>query len=644
MVHTKRSKDNPILTPNHANSWEEEAVFNGSVAKHDSTYYMVYRAVSVDQLYQGTRLQLSTVGIAEGGDGVHYKKRRPFIIPEHDWEKFGCEDPRVTKMDDTYFIFYTALGNWPPNADGIRVGVAMTKNFEKVEEKHLVTPFNAKAMAMFPDKVNGKITAILAVNTDRPPVKICIAQFDSKEQMWDAAYWNNFYEHLDDHAINIFHRDNDHLEVGAAPVKTEDGWVLIFSYIENYFGGGNRVFRIDAALLDLEDPRKLVGQTVDPLIIPEEQYELYGMVPNIVFPSGVFAEDGQLHIYYSGCDTVVCRASVVLSELVAELKENPTVNPEMRRPELLARFDENPIISPIPDHSWENKYTFNAGAINVGDKIHILYRAMGDDDTSVLGYASTTDGLHIDERLATPVYTPRETFEKKYHPGFSGCEDPRLTRIENTIYMTYTAYDGINPPRIGMASISVDDFLSKKWNWSRPTLISAPGIDNKDSAIVSEKIDNRYMIFHRLPPCIWVDLVSDLNFGDNRWLGGHPLMAPRVNSWDNLKIGLNGPPEKTEDGWLMLYHGVSSRDLKYRVGAALLDLTNPLKVIARLQNPILEPLTWYENQGYREGTVFSNGQAIKDGVLYVYYGGADKYTAVATVPLETILDALKKGK
>lgn len=644
MVHTKRCKDNPILKPNHANSWEEVAVFNGSVAKHNDDYYMVYRAVSVEQLYEGARLQLSTVGIAEGPDGVHFKKRRPFIIPENDWEKFGCEDPRVTKIDDTFFIFYTALSNWPPNADGIKVGVALTRDFSKVEEKHLVTPFNAKAMAMFPDKVNGKITAILAVNTDRPPVRLCIAQFDSKEQMWDHGYWNDFYQHLDDHAINIFHRDNDHLEVGATPVKTEDGWVLIFSYIENYFGGGNRVFRIDAALLDLNEPRKLIGQTIDPLVIPEEQYELYGMVPNIVFPSGVFAEDGQLHIYYSGCDTVVCRASVPLSDLVTELKENPTVNPGMRRPELLARFDENPIISPIPDHPWENKYTFNAGAIFAGDKIHILYRAMGDDDTSVLGYASTKDGLHIDERLNDPVYVPRETFEKKYHPGFSGCEDPRLTRIENTIYITYTAYDGINPPRIGMSSISVDDFLSHKWNWSHPILISAPGIDNKDSALVSEKIDGRYMIFHRLPPCIWVDLVSDLDFGGHKWLGGHPLMAPRVNSWDNLKIGLNGPPEKTEDGWLLLYHGVSSRDMKYRIGAALLDLSNPLKVIARLQNPILEPLTWYENQGYREGTVFSNGQAIKDGILYVYYGGADKYTAVATVPVDTILDALKRGK
>ena len=83
--------------------------------------------------------------------------------------------------------------------------------------------------------------------------------------------------------------------------------------------------------------------------------------------------------------------------------------------------------------------------------------------------------------------------------------------------------------------------------------------------------------------------------------------------------------------------------MKYRMGAALLDLKNPLKILARLNNPILEPYTWYENEGYRAGTVFSCGQTIKNGVLYVYYGGADKYTAVATAPLAAILTSLKKG-
>lgn len=644
MVTTKRSKENPIFYPTKDNSWEAEAAFNGSLVKDGPIYTMVYRALSLEHLYQDKRLKLSTIGAAESRDGVHFRKRRQLITPSEKWEKYGCEDPRITKFEGKYYIFYTALSNWPPNKDGIKVAVAVTDNLEHVQERHLVTPFNAKAMGLFPQRINGKIAVVLTANTDNPPAKICIAFLDSIEQLWDQDFWNNWYKEIDKHVIPIYHTKDDHLEVGGAPLKTDDGWILVFSYIENYFAGDRRIFRIDAALLDLADPQKLVGQTLDPLLVPEEQYEIYGMVPNVIFPSGSLIEEGQFFIYYSACDTSICRASITLNDLLDELKHNPTVNPHRKKAEMMARFEGNPIISPIKEHRWESKYTFNAGAINAGGKIHILYRAMGDDDTSVLGYASSTDGLHLEERLQEPVYVPREGFEIKHQPGFSGCEDPRLSRIDDTIYMCYTAYDGINPPRIGLSSIAVNDFVTHSWNWSRPRLISAPGMDNKDSCIVPAKIDGKFVVLHRLPPCIWIDFVSDLEFDDNHWLGGHPLMMPRVNSWDNLKIGLNGPPERTSEGWLLLYHGVSREDMKYRMGAALLDLDNPTKVLARLHNPILEPLTWYENEGYRAGTVFSNGQVIKDGVLYIYYGGADKYTAVATTPLETILTALKKGK
>jgi len=644
MVTTKRSKDNPLFYPTKDNSWEAEAAFNGSVVKDGPTYTMVYRALSVDQLYQDKRLKLSSIGAAESRDGVHFRKHRQLLAPQESWEKYGCEDPRITKFEGKYYIFYTALGNWPPNADGIKVAVGITSDLSKIEERHLVTPFNAKAMGLFPERINGKIGVVLTANTDRPPSKICLALLDTIEQLWDSKFWTEWYKQIDTHIIPIYHTESDHLEVGAAPVKTPDGWVLVFCYIENYFNSGSRIFRIDAALLDQNNPQKLIGQTLDPLLIPEEQYEIYGMVPNVIFPSGALLDEGQFFVYYSACDTSICRASVTLNDLLEELKHNPTVNPHHKRPEMMARFEKNPIISPIKEHSWESKYTFNAGAIYVGGRVHILYRAMGDDDTSVLGYASSADGLHIDERLDQPVYVPREGFEWKHQPGFSGCEDPRITRIDDTIYMCYTAYDGINPPRIALTSIKVEHFINQEWDWARPRLISAPGMDNKDSCIVPGKIDGKYVVFHRLPPCIWIDYVSDLEFDDNHWLGGHQLMGPRVNSWDNLKIGINGPPEKTEYGWLLLYHGVSREDTKYRMGAALLDLDNPMKVLARLHNPILEPLTSYENDGYRAGTVFSCGQVIKDGVLFIYYGGADKYEAVATTPLENILNALKKGK
>ena len=95
-----------------------------------------------------------------------FPDRKPLIVPEYDFEKYGCEDPRVTKLGSKYYIFYTALSNYPFNADGIRVAMAITKDFKKIDKKALVTPFNAKAMALFPAKIGKKIAALVTVNTD----------------------------------------------------------------------------------------------------------------------------------------------------------------------------------------------------------------------------------------------------------------------------------------------------------------------------------------------------------------------------------------------------------------------------------------------------------------------------------------------
>ena len=462
MVNSKRSRDNPLFYPNKINAWEAEAAFNGSIVKEESVYKMVYRALSISHLYEDKRLKLSTIGVCQSGDGVHFKKRKQLIVPEQPWEKYGCEDPRLTKLGEGYYIFYTALSNYPPDSDSIKVGLAKSNNLETISEKHLITPFNAKAFVLFPEKIKGKLTALLTVHTDKPPAKICLAQFENESQMWNEKFWYDWYSRLDSQTVPIFHTDNDHLEVGSVPVKTSEGWIVIFCYIQNYFQG-KRLFRIDGALLDLENPGKLIGQTVDPLLIPEDHYEIYGIVPNVIFPTSAFIEEGQFFIYYSACDTSICRASITLNDLLAELKHNPTVNPQQKKAELLVRFDKNPIISPIKTHSWESKYTFNAGAILIDNKIHIVYRAMGDDETSVFGYAESHDGVNIEERLDSPIYLTREQFERKTGEGFSGCEDPRLTLIDNTIYMCYTACDGANPPRIALTTIAKNDFVNKRF-------------------------------------------------------------------------------------------------------------------------------------------------------------------------------------
>ena len=176
-----------------------------------------------------------------------------------------------------------------------------------------------------------------------------------------------------------------------------------------------------------------------------------------------------------------------------------------------SRYINNPIISPRPEFDWEAKATFNPVAIYEDGRFHIVYRAMSRDDTSVFGYASSKDGVHIDERLLTPIYVPRANFEKKLHPGNSGCEDPRITKLGDTLYMFYTAFDGFTP-RVAYTSIKVDDFLNKKWNWEFPRVVTPPGIDDKDSCLLSKKINGKFVIFHRMEHCICINLEDDLNF------------------------------------------------------------------------------------------------------------------------------------
>jgi beta-1,2-mannobiose phosphorylase / 1,2-beta-oligomannan phosphorylase len=326
----------------------------------------------------------------------------------------------------------------------------------------------------------------------------------------------------------------------------------------------------------------------------------------------------------------------------------------------LERFEDNPILRPDSKHRWETKAVFNPAAIYEGGKVHILYRAIGEADVSVLGYASSFDGLHIHERFDRPAYIPREPFEgvsssQPYSSempgiyvsgggGMGGCEDPRLTRIGEQVYMTYVAYNGYSPPRVALSSIHINDFLNKRWNWKKPVLISPPYIVDKNACILPEKINGKFVIFHRVFPNILIDFVDDLEFdGKTRWLEGQFKIPTRALSsdWDNLKVGCGPPPIKTKDGWLLIYQAVSSFDeSRYKVGAMLLDLKDPTKVLARTRSSILEPIAPYENDGWKAGVVYPCGAVLINDRLFVYYGGADTVVCVASTKLNYFLEQL----
>jgi beta-1,2-mannobiose phosphorylase / 1,2-beta-oligomannan phosphorylase len=129
-------------------------------------------------------------------------------------------------------------------------------------------------MSLFPKKIAGKYAVVLTANTDIPPSKIAVAYFDREEQMWSPTYWKSWYSALDQNTIPLQRSLKDHVETGAPPIKTKHGWLLIYSYIKNYLSPP-AVFGVEAVLLDLHDPQKIIARTEKPLLVPQEKYEIW---------------------------------------------------------------------------------------------------------------------------------------------------------------------------------------------------------------------------------------------------------------------------------------------------------------------------------------------------------------------------------
>jgi len=287
---------------------------------------------------------------------------------------------------------------------------------------------------------------------------------------------------------------------------------------------------------------------------------------------------------------------------------------------------------------------FNPAAIQIGDMTHVFYRAMSLDNTSTIGYFNSKNGYDINEKLDFPVYEPREDFEiKKIKNGNSGCEDPRLTIIEGRVYMCYTAYDSIGPPRVAVTSISKEDLVAQKWEWEKPFLITPRDLDDKDTCLIEDRFEKGYFILHRVNNQICGDYIDSLEPDRAMVHKCIRIMGPREHGWDSSKVGIAGPPIKTIHGWLLIYHGVSKTHNTYRAGAVLLDLKDPAIVLARSSDPVFEPVENYEKIGIVNNVVFPCGAAVRDETLFIYYGGADKVVGVATMNLEILLQALLNG-
>ena len=302
----------------------------------------------------------------------------------------------------------------------------------------------------------------------------------------------------------------------------------------------------------------------------------------------------------------------------------------------LIRSHRNPIIEPKPEIAWESGATFNPGAVKSGEITHILYRAVNERNISSLGHATSTDGETILDRSVEPVLAPSEPWEEL------GCEDPRITAFDGGFYVFYTAYSR-RGPRVALASTT--DFRS----YERHGVVG-PDHDDKDAALFPQLISGKFTVVHRIEPNIEVaffdsmkqmERVSQNPYSKNylKRIQANVIMKPE-RKWEEKKIGIGPPPIRTDVGWIVIYHGVDSNTV-YRAGAALLDLENPRRVIARTPEPILEPEEKFERVGVVPNVVFPEGAVVIKDELKVFYGGADKVCCVASVSMKLLIESLE---
>ncbi|MHB1305461.1 MAG: glycoside hydrolase family 130 protein [Limisphaerales bacterium] len=331
----------------------------------------------------------------------------------------------------------------------------------------------------------------------------------------------------------------------------------------------------------------------------------------------------------------------------------------------LTRFAGNPILAPHPDHPWEDLAVFNPAAWydEATRETLLLYRTAesGPEYKCWFGLARSRDGLHFERASDQPVLSPSGD-------GYDGAtiQDPRIIKMGDWYYVTYACrhfpFGQFWNPAVRQRYVKPEvpsEFphylktnatltalaLTRDFRtWIRAGWITDPLLDDRDAILFPEKIGGRFWLMHRplewVGPdygtehaCAWIKSADDL-----MGLPAAPsrLLIQQRYPWETYKLGINTPPIRTPHGWFTLYHAVGA-DKFYRLGALLLDLDDPGKVLHRTPDWLMQPEADYEIEGFYRGVCFPCGTVVQDGTLFVYYGGADKYCAVATCDFEALL-------
>ncbi len=301
----KRYQGNPILTPADI-PYEAATVHNAGVIKKDQEYIMIFRS----HQHNGR----SILGKAISKNGYDFTVAdKPFMLPAKEepfnqYEEFGIEDPRITFIEDYYYITYSAYSR-----HGVRIGLARTADFKNIERISLITEADYRNVVLFPEKING-----LYARLDRPHSEI------SPWAIWisyspDLKYWGE--SKLIMNPVQ-YHWDEMKIGPGAPPIKTKQGWLNIYHGVFPTMDGS--VYRLGVALHDLEDPSKIIAVGDKWILQPEEEYEISGYVHNVVFTcAAVPEEDGTVIIYWGGADKVMCAGTTTIDQLIDHCLNNP---------------------------------------------------------------------------------------------------------------------------------------------------------------------------------------------------------------------------------------------------------------------------------------------------------------------------------
>lgn len=324
---------------------------------------------------------------------------------------------------------------------------------------------------------------------------------------------------------------------------------------------------------------------------------------------------------------------------------------------------------------FESEAVLNPAVSQDGDSLFMFYRAIGKDNNSSIGFCKLNGPLTIAEKLDTPLLFPDMEIESK------GMEDPRIVKINELYYLTYTAYDGVNAMGALATSSNLKQFtkhglIVPAYSYPEFSLLAERSgklntkykrfahdktvlkqnkkvlIWDKDLMFFPRRIKNKLCFLHRIKPDIQftaVNEISDLTkeFWDNYLLDfkKHIVMSPKYDH-EVSYIGGGCPPVETSAGWLIIYHGVhdTTNGYVYSACAALLDLENPVIEIARLPYPLFKPEADWELKGDVNNVCFPSGSALYGDTLYIYYGAADKCIGCASTSLSALVNELLRHK